>query len=393
VPAQPVPLLATTGSLGLGGAATFLLNLGAALHEWGCQLPVVSFSAVNEMEADFAAREIPVERLDPRGLIYEDRILGAYRLVARWQPRAVIACLSSESFEVLRLVPPGVIRLGIIQSDDPGPYQLVPAFHPWLDAMVGVSPAIRERLVNEFKFPRSVCIPYGIQFAPGRKRGVRAAGGPLRLIYVGRMIEVQKRVSRLVQLAQRLAAQTVPFHFTFVGSGPELDSMRTALGDLPQVEFLGDVPNRRVPELLQAHDVFVLLSDFEGLPLSLLEAMGEGVVPVVSDLESGIRNVVTDATGIRVPVGDVAAAAAAIAALAREPARMATLAGNATRLAREEYSAARMAQRYLDLLASFPAAVPVWPKKIAVPRPQLVRHGWLYAGLPRLGRRWLKRLG
>jgi glycosyltransferase involved in cell wall biosynthesis len=376
----------------LGGATTFLFNLGTALQERGWQLPIVSFAAVNEMETDFAAREIPVDRLDPRGLIYEDRILQVYRLVARWRPRAVMACLSSESFEVLRLVPPGVIRLGIIQSDDPGPYSLVQAFRPWLDAMVGVSPTICERLTNEFKFPRAVCIPYGIQFAAAHERRVRAGGEPLRLIYVGRIIEVQKRVSRLVDLIRRLTAQSMPFQFTFVGSGPDLASMRAALRDLPQVEFAGDVPNRRVPELLRAHDVFVLLSDFEGLPLSLLEAMGEGVVPVVSDLESGIRNVVTDATGIRVPVGDVAAAATAIVALAREPARLAALATNAARLAREEYGAARMAQRYLDLLAEFPVAAPVWPEQVAVPRPQLLRHGWLFQGWPRLVRRRLKRL-
>jgi len=93
-----ISLLATTGSLMLGGSTTFLLNLGAALRARGGQLPVVSFSAVNEMEADFAAREIPVERLNPRGLIYEDRILQAYRLVARWQPR-ILTNLESLSFE------------------------------------------------------------------------------------------------------------------------------------------------------------------------------------------------------------------------------------------------------------------------------------------------------
>jgi glycosyltransferase involved in cell wall biosynthesis len=387
-----VPLLATTGSLPLGGATTFLFNLGSALQERGGQLPVVSFAPVNDMEADFAARKIPVDRLDPRGLIYEDRILQVYRLAARWRPRAVLACLSSESFEVLRLVPPGVIRLGIVQSDDPGPYSLAQAFRPWLDAMVGVSPTICERLKQEFKFPRSVCIPYGIQFAPGQERRLRAADQPLRLIYVGRLIEVQKRVSRLVDLIRKLAGRALPFKFTFVGSGPELAPMRAALRDLPQVEFAGDVPNRRVPELLRAHDVFVLLSDFEGLPLSLLEAMGEGVVPVVSDLESGIRSVVTEATGIRVPVGDVAAAAEAVAALARDPARLSSMAASAARMAREDYSAARMAQRYLDLLSEFPSADPVWPERVAVPRPQLVRHGWLFEGWPRQGRRWFKRL-
>ena len=387
-----IRLLANTLHLNYGGSTTFLLNLGAALHERGEQLPIVSFDAVNEMEPDFNKREIPVERLNPRGLIYEDRIFRAYSMTARWQPRAMIASLGAESFEVLRLAPPGVIRIGMIHSDDPGPYMLASTYRPWLDVMVGVSKTICDRLVNECKISRSVYIPYGIQFAPARQRGIRTAEEPLRLIYVGRIIEVQKRVSRLVELARRLAALSLPFRFTFAGSGPELDSTRAALRDLPQVEFLGDVPNQRIPELLKAHDVFVLLSDFEGLPLSLLEAMGEGVVPVVSDLESGIRDVVTDATGVRVPVGDVDAAAAAIVALAREPARMATLAANAARVAREEYSAARMAQRYLDLLAEFPAATPVWPERVTVPRPQLLRHGWLFEGLPRIGRRWLRRL-
>ncbi|MGH7939461.1 MAG: glycosyltransferase [Limisphaerales bacterium] len=388
-----IRLSANTLHLELGGSTTFLLNLGGALRESGQELRVVSFGEVNEMEADFSKREIPVGRLDPRELIYEDRILQAYRMTARWQPRAVIASLGSESFEVLRLAPPGVIRIGMIHSDDPAPYALVSAYRPWLDVMVGVSKTIRDRLIAECKFSRSVYIPYGIQFAPSRERAGRRAGEPLRLIYVGRMIETQKRVSRLADLARRLAAWALPFHFTFVGSGPELDGMRAALRDLPQAKFPGDVPNQRIPELLKEHDVFVLLSDFEGLPLSMLEAMGEGVVPVVSDLESGIRDVVTGATGVRVPVGDVGAAAAAIMALAREPARLAAMAANAAQVAREEYGAARMARRYLDLIAEFPAATPNWPVKVSVPRPQGVRPGWLYQGLPRVGRRCIKWIG
>ena len=82
------------------------------------------------------------------------------------------------------------------------------------------------------------------------------------MIYVGRVVEFQKRVSRLVDLARRLAAQALPFHFTFVGGGSELAATRAALADLPQVEILGDVSNQRVPELLRASDVFVLLSGF-----------------------------------------------------------------------------------------------------------------------------------
>jgi glycosyltransferase involved in cell wall biosynthesis len=389
---RSTPIAAVTQSLNVGGSTTFLLNLGAALRARGEQLPVVCLNETNEMAADFAAAEVPVFSVARRRYIYEDRTLAAYRHLATLRPRAVLACLGAESFEVLRVLPPGVARLGIIQSDDPGPYTLVDAYRPWLDTMIGVSPTIHEKLVTNKCFARSVCIPYGIQFRPATERKQRKAGEPLRLIYVGRVVECQKRVSRLVELARRLAAQALPFHFTFVGGGPELVATRAALANLPQVELLGDVPNQRVPELLRASDVFVLLSDFEGLPLSLLEAMGEGVVPVASDLESGIRNIITDNTGVRVAVGDVAAAAAAIAALARDPARLEALSRNAARLVREEYNATQMAEKFLALVETFPSAFPDWPEEVVVPQPQLVRHGWLYEGLPRLGRRWLKQL-
>ena len=57
---------------------------------------------------------------------------------------------------------------------------------------------------------------------------------------------------------------------------------------------------------------FSLLSDYEGLALSLLEAMGAGVVPVVSDLSSGIAQAVPADCGLRVPFGNLDAAAAAL---------------------------------------------------------------------------------
>ena len=152
------------------------------------------------------------------------------------------------------------------------------------------------------------------------------------------------------------------------------------------------MPNDTVPALLAAHDVLVLLSDYEGLPLSLLEAMGAGVVPVVSDLESGIRDVVTAETGVRVPVGDVPAAAAAILALVQDRGRLAALSDAAARSVREEYSAARMAERYLKLIGELaPSSVP-WPATVEVPAPVGVKHAWLYRGWPRRTRRWIKRL-
>ena len=377
----------------LGGSTTFLVNLGRSFRERGLALDVVCMDERNEMAADFAAAGARVQCLPRRGLIYEDRIRAARRAMAPASPVAVLANLGSESFETLRLVPPGVVRLGIIHSDDPGPYRMARHFVPWLDVLVGVSEAVCRRLRADPVYAniRVERIPCGVHFGPENARPPRDPAAPIKLLYLGRMIEEQKRVSRLAELARLLVARRVPFEFTFAGSGQDLPSLKEALKELPNARFLGEIPNAETQALLRAQDVLVILSDYEGLPVSLLEAMGQGVVPVVSDVESGMRQVVSEQTGILVPVGDVPAAADAISRLARDPARQTALSAAASKLVRAEYSASRMAQSYLDLIGTPATAVAAWPADVNVPAPMIVQPAWLYSGLARRARRLLKR--
>jgi glycosyltransferase involved in cell wall biosynthesis len=386
------PLCAVTGGLMLGGSSTFLVNLSRAFGERGLHLPIVVLHQDNGLARDFA-QDAPISLISRRRHIYEDRLALAYEEIARWRPRAVLACLGGESFEVLRLVPRGVARFGIIQSDDPGPYGVIPIYASWLDGMVGVSNAICEKMQRfpEMAKRRVVHIPYGIRFGPVVPRTQTKSDQPLRLIYVGRIIEEQKRVSRLAELVKSLDARGFKFEFTFVGTGPQLPALQAALAAIPSAHFQGEVPNHAVGKLLETQDVFVLLSDYEGLPLSLLEAMGAGAVPVVSDLESGIRDVVVDQAGVRVPIGDVEAAANVIAALAQNREGLAAMSAAAARQVREEYSAANMAERYLQLIDEFPRAAVEWPSTASVPVPFGVKP-WLYQGAPRHARRWIKRV-
>ena len=63
-----------------------------------------------------------------------------------------------------------------------------------------------------------------------------------------------------------------------------------------------------------------LADSLEGLPLGLLEAMGRGCVPVVTDIRSGIPDLVQDGVnGFRVPVGGIQQFAARLATLQRDP--------------------------------------------------------------------------
>lgn len=113
----------------------------------------------------------------------------------------------------------------------------------------------------------------------------------LRIAMVARLAR-PKRPDLLLQalalLRDRLGHE-VPA--SLIGGGPDLPAQR-ALGrqlNLRAVDFTGDVDD--VPRRLAEHTIFVLMSDHEGLPISVIEAMRAGLAIVVSDLP-GVRELV-----------------------------------------------------------------------------------------------------
>jgi len=388
------PMVAVTGSMAIGGASTFLVNLAAGFHGRGFKLSVVVMSTRNDYRdelASYGARVVEIDRADS---IYEDRIEKVYRAVALHRPRMVLSTLSPESFEILRIAPPGTLRAGMLQTDDPGVYGLVGTYRPWLDVVIGVSPTIcdRVRAMEEAGGLRVECIPYGIRFDHGVPERTPDSGAPLRVVYVGRLDEDQKRISRIAAVIRRCAGR--PMEFTVVGSGTHAEWFRGEVGGLPGVTLIGAVGGPEVQRILAGQDVFLLLSDFEGLPLALLEAMGTGVVPVVSDLESGVRDLVGDRLGIRVPVGDIDAAVSALERLAADPASLAAMGTACAAHARSEFTAERMSARYLALAGEATGAeAPSWPWEFRLPVPLCLTPRWVYAEPARTIRRMCRGIG
>jgi glycosyltransferase involved in cell wall biosynthesis len=247
----------------------------------------------------------------------------------------------------------GVAVIGIVHSDDRQHYDHAARMgHTW-NATVAVSDRIAQKLREASGSGGAIdVIPYGV--AGAEEYRPRPASDTLRLFYSGRLEARQKRVRDLVEIASALMARGVKFTLTICGNGPERDPLEreiAARGLSSVIRMTGPLANDEISPMCAGHDVFLLTSAYEGMPISLLEAMGQGCVPVVSYVASGIPELIRDGrNGFVVPVGDIGGFAGKLAELSETRSLIGTMGREAWRtVTGGAYRADVMTARYADL--------------------------------------------
>nr|WP_040754304.1 glycosyltransferase family 4 protein [Wenxinia marina] len=189
---------------------------------------------------------------------------------------------------------------------------------------------------------------------------IGGAGPGTRLVFVGRL-SVVKGVPVLLQ-ALAAARRTRPeLTLTLVGDGPdrralEVEAQALDLGGA--VRFLGYRGQDDVAAELAAHDMMVLPSFAEGVPVVLMEALAAGL-PAIATRVGGVGELIVEGeTGLTVPPGDVSALSDAILRLAGDPdlRRRLGVAGRA--LVADEFDADEEAARLGVLFMSYATGAP-----------------------------------
>jgi len=151
---------------------------------------------------------------------------------------------------------------------------------------------------------RVITVHNGIPDLPASHRA-DPSGSPPRLVMVARFM-AQKDHTTLLRALVGLTA--IPWEMDLVGDGPlmaDAQQLAQSLGLSERVKFLGQ--RLDVGAILSRSQVFLLVTNWEGFPLSILEAMRAGL-PVVATAVGGIGESVEDGeTGLLVPRGDVSA--------------------------------------------------------------------------------------
>ncbi len=173
--------------------------------------------------------------------------------------------------------------------------------------------------------------------APDARSALGLDGARLAIGGVGRLHE-QKGWDVLCRAAAIVRRERPEAEFTVIGAGPERESL-SELEECAEVRFVGY--RERAAALIPAFDILAVPSRYEGLGLTPLEALFQGVPVVASNIE-GLAEVLGDCA-LLVPPDNPEALAKAILRVAGDPGLRADLAERGRCRARELFSAERMA--------------------------------------------------
>lgn len=227
-------------------------------------------------------------------------------------------------------------------------------------ATIAVSEGTQARLQETLGLPAGKVhvIRNGVPARPGdRGRGRREVGadaGDLLVVAVGSLIPRKNHEILIRSLAELDASGTpAPWLLAIAGTGPEharLENVSRELGVQDRVHLLG--PRDDIPDLLAAADVFAMPSNWEGLPLALLEAMLAGKAIVATGV-AGVPEAIEDGIeGLLVPPQDQARLTEALRILFLDERRRGKLGEAALRRAQLEFSIESMTDAYERLYTS-----------------------------------------
>ena len=300
---------------GQGGVETYLLNMVRETVLAGAKVWV---AATNESAGPLREQFVDAgaQLLDWTG--FHDAFMSKApaeaiqsRLVsdlARIQP-TLVALNDCNGFSIgtaplLRRLRPYCTILDTFHIDSPVDQYLEfrTVFADVLDGVASTNQNIIERFRERLPAARSLAIRYIPNGVVVSDRGRAPPGDTLRLLFVGRLAQDQKRILDLPPLLQALRVLGKSFTMTIVGDGPARAALAADLADRgldDLVRLTGYLPSQDVADLYLQHDVLVNLSTFEGFSMSVLEALAAGCVPVCTDVASLDHSVFVDHANCR----------------------------------------------------------------------------------------------
>lgn len=305
------------------------------------------------LERDLESRGLRLFYLGMRSRLDGRVVFSLYNLLKEYRPVIVHTHLNALLYA---LIPTILVRIPVrvhtvhntasMEGKPPLRFASRAAFRWFRFVPVGISSLIAKTVEEYYGISEVPVINNGIpttesDISGENRASVRSGLGIpsdwIICVHVGRFVK-QKNHRLLVKSFSSVAKERPDAMLLLIGKGELMEETKAQVKELgleKQVKFLGVRDD--VPAVLSACDIFVFSSDWEGLPITLIEAMAAGL-PVVTTSVGGIPDLIEhDKNGYLVGRGDSHGLANAILKIAADRSLAKTMGRNARQFAREHF--------------------------------------------------------
>lgn len=343
-------------SLQMGGMETVLKSLGTFFVKNGDKVEFVEAESQGVWSSYFQSLGFPVRTIP---LTWRKSKIEHSKDLAKVLNRYDVVMLNDVPYvqASLGMLEPRVIAIPIIHLDMPSFIANAAGNAGQWDKVVAVSPLLKERFLGN-----TICGPMTIDYIAN---GVEVSDDwskigvdfdsvkPMNVVFSGRIENKQKGANLLPNIVQAVNATGASIHLNVIGDGPDLIKLRETFEarKISNVCFYGSLTHAEAIKILCKNDVLVMPSFFEGMPISLLEAMANGLVPLVSNLIGSTDLIVKDkVNGYLITPGNYEEFAAAICALEKNRLKLKEMSRLAWESIKKDFSTERMGNAYLQLI-------------------------------------------
>lgn len=348
---QVIPVLA------LGGAETMCENLTYELMNQGHEVIVLSlYSTKTPITERMERANVDIRYLDKKSGLDFSIFKKIKEILKKENPDVVHAHLYSLKYVVPQAHSLGIKKIvytvhSIAQKESGKLSRMLNKFFfkKWGVVPVGLSELVRDTVVDVYKMPPEK-VPFvynGVDLGKCVPKESYEFGETIKIVHVGRFCEA-KNHSGLVKAFARVHKVYSATKLYLIGDGEEREGIEKYVAEIGlqnDVVFLGSQSD--VFSYLKDMDIFTLPSNYEGIPLSLAEAMGTGL-PIVATAVGGIPDMVKDGESALLTTVDEKQIADALIRLVEDKMLRECLGRNAL-VGSKAFSSEEMANKYLEI--------------------------------------------
>lgn len=352
-----IKVLFVTNSLGFGGAAKILSFVANTLDKSKFEIGIYNFNTSPTMQAINDNIKVFTDKANNkriiRRLVQVNNIVKKIRL---YRPDVVISFLTMPNF--LSVIAGKLTHIPVIISERGDPYQpiafgdkVLQFFTSFADGAVFQTEAARDYYPKRLR--KKSCVIANPVVVKDDSIIANIESPEDVISFAARFENRQKRQDIMLEAFKIVNERYPEMILKLYGSGPDENYIRNianAMGIEDKVMFMG-LSNNPTKEIYNSK-VFVLTSDYEGIPNALIEAMAIGMPVVSTDCSpGGARMLIEDGVnGLLVPVRDPVAIAQAIIKYIENP-DMAKSCGMAAKQIKSRFSPEKIISQWQEYIA------------------------------------------